>query len=74
MKSKDWQVFLSADGGTGWPASLATPEPMGMAKNVKVAGQEQNDENNQDACGHKNPLVFIGHDLGLARIWFMSTG
>jgi hypothetical protein len=44
-------------------SSLATPEPMSMAKNVKVAGQEQNHENNQNACGHKNPLVFIGHVL-----------
>ena len=42
---------------------LAAPEPMSMAKNVKVTGQEQNHKNNQDACGDENPLVFIGHVL-----------
>jgi hypothetical protein len=62
-ETKNWLVFLSADGGTGWPASLAMPEAMRMAKNVKVTGQEQNNKNNQDACGDENPLVFIGHVL-----------
>jgi hypothetical protein len=45
-----------------------------MVKHVKVTGQEQNNENNHSGGGHKNPSVFIGHDLGLARIWFVSTG
>jgi hypothetical protein len=49
------------NGETGWPASLPAPEGMRMAKNVKVPGQKQNNENNQGTCGHKNPLVFIGH-------------
>ena len=61
-KPKDWLVLLSA-AETGWPASLPAPEGMSMAKNVKVTGQEQNYETHQDACGHKNPLVFIGHVL-----------
>jgi hypothetical protein len=42
---------------------LSAPE-VRMVKNMEVTGQEQNHENNQDACGHKNPLVFIGHDSG----------
>jgi|HubBroStandDraft_5_1064220.scaffolds.fasta_scaffold00822_10 hypothetical protein len=41
--------------------SLAAPEVMTMAENVKVTGQEQNHENNQDACDQKNPLVFSSH-------------
>jgi hypothetical protein len=44
-------------------ASLPGPEVMRMAKNVKMAGQEQNNKNNHDGCGHKNPPVFIGHDF-----------
>ena len=49
------------------PFSLAAPEVMRMAKNVKVTGQEQNHENNQEACGHENPLVFIGHNLRFSQ-------
>jgi hypothetical protein len=45
VKPRNWPVFLSA-GETEWPASLPAPEGMGMAKNVKVTGQEQNNENN----------------------------
>jgi hypothetical protein len=38
-----------------------------MAKNVEVAGQKQSNENNQDACGHENPFVFISHDLRFSQ-------
>jgi hypothetical protein len=58
-------VFVSV-GETRLP-SLAAPEVVSMAKDVKVTGQEQSNENNQGGCGHKNPFVFSGHVLRFSQ-------